>query len=103
MRMTIKDFSVEEGYPPLDQQEFFILGPYIDLLEVEDTDSFAALADHAGIVLDDDDPLRSILQHYWLGGGYYDLERAMEDLMSFPAVAEYLERRDGEAARKKLN
>jgi hypothetical protein len=101
--MIIKDFTEAEEHPPLDQQEYFILGPYIDLLEAEDREAFASLADHAGISLDDDDPLRSILQHYWLGGGFYDLEQAMEDLTSFPAVADYLESRDRGAIGKKLN
>lgn len=98
--MIIKDFVHDEQPPPLDQQEYFILGPYIDLLELEDRESFAALADHAGIALDDEDPLRSILQHYWLGGGYYDLDQAAEDLMSFPAVADYLASREERTGRK---
>lgn len=101
--MIIKDFTEAEEHPPLDQQEYFILGPYIDLLEAEDRESFAALADHAGIALDDGDPLRSILQHYWLGGGFYDLEQAMEDLTSFPAIADYLDSRARETINKKLH
>ena len=92
-----------EEHPPLDQQEYFILGPYIDLIEAEDTVSFVALADHAGIMLSEDDPLRSILQHYWLGGGFYDLDQAAADLTTFPAVADYLARRDFELQDRKLN
>ena len=102
--MIIKDWQAAEGeHPPLDQQEYFILGPYIDLLEAEDGDAFVALADHAGIALDGEDPLRSILQHYWLGAGFYDLDQAVADLTSFPAVANYLANRDGVPSKRKLN
>lgn len=102
--MMIKDwFPADETHPPLDQQEFFILSPYIDLLEAEDGEAFLALADHAGIALDDDDPLRSILQHYWLGGGFYDLDQAVEDLTTFPAVADYFARGQMRQEGRKLN
>jgi hypothetical protein len=102
--MVINDWpSADEAPPPLDQQEFFILSPYIDLLEAEDGESFLALAEHAGITLDDNDPLRSILQHYWLGGGFYDLDQAVEDLTTFPAVADYLTHRPSGPEGRKLH
>jgi hypothetical protein len=77
---------------PLQEQEFLILGPYLDLLDTDDVQSFVSLLDHVGISLDEgDDPLLRILQHYWLGGGRYDLRRAANDLATFPPVAAYLE------------
>jgi hypothetical protein len=84
----------------IEHQEAMVLGPYIDYLEENDTDSFIALANHAGIDLRGD-PIKQILRHYWLGGGQYDIERCANDFATYPPIANHIAelRREQRAAK----
>ena len=66
------------------KQEADILAVYVDMIENEHYDDFFDLARHAGIDIRRGDPVQQILKHYWLGGGKYDVRRAIEDFASWP-------------------
>lgn len=69
------------------QQEALILRPYVDFLKNDDIRGLHNLAQHAGIHLGRN-LARAVLDHYWLGEGKYDVDRAAKDFASRPPLPE---------------
>ena len=69
------------------QQEALILRPYVDFLMNDDVEGLYNLARHSGIELGGD-LAGTVLNHYRLGDGRYDIERALEDFASRPLLPE---------------
>ena len=70
------------------QQEAFILRPYVDFLMNDDVEGLYNLARHAGIQLGGGSLAGTVLSHYRLGDGRYDIDRASEDFASRPLLPE---------------
>ena len=83
--------STRTKRPSIAEQEAHILAVYADMLDHDDFDGFFDLARHAGIDMHRGDPIQQILKHYWLGGGRYDVKRAIEDFASWPPIVNRIE------------
>jgi len=68
------------------QQEALILRPYVDFLMNDDIDGLYNLARHSGIGLGGGNLAGTVLSHYRLGDGRYDVDRALEDFASRPPL-----------------
>ena len=68
------------------RRESLILRPYVDFLMNDDIEGLYDLARHAGIQLSGGNLAGTVLSHYRLGDGRYDVDRALEDFASRPPL-----------------
>lgn len=68
------------------QQEALILRPYVDFLMNDDIEGLYNLARHSGIELGEGNLAGTVLSHYRLADGRYDIDRASEDFASQPLL-----------------
>ena len=62
------------------RQESLILTAYVDFLMNDDIEGLYNLARHAGIQLGEGNLASTVLSHYRLSDGRYDVDRALESI-----------------------
>ena len=72
--------------PTVSRQEALILRPYVDFLLSDDIEGLCNLARHSGIELGGGNLGDTVLSHYRLGDGRYDVDRALEDFATRPLL-----------------